>query len=67
MARDNLKPKKILYSRRQTAEAIGCCIDTVITLEKQGRLKPIRLTAKRGAIYYAAREVKALAIPTEAR
>lgn len=61
MAKENPKPKKILYSRRQVAEAIGCGLDTVITLEKQGRLKPIRLTAKRGAVYYAARDVKALA------
>ncbi len=61
MAKDHPKPKKILYSRRQTAEALGCSVDTVERLEKLGRLKPIKLTTKRGAVFYAAHEVKAMA------
>jgi len=34
------KIEKLLYSRREAAAALGCCILTVDNLVKRGELKP---------------------------
>jgi hypothetical protein len=54
--------ERLLYSREQAAEQLGgVSTDTVRRLERQGRLKPVRLTGSRtGKVFYRAEQVHAL-------
>jgi DNA-binding transcriptional MerR regulator len=53
---------RLLYTRRQVAELLGGCdVSTVRRLEKQGRLKAVRLTkSATGMVYFRADDVIAL-------
>jgi len=57
-----LEPQ-LLYSRKQAARLLGyTSIDSVIELEQQGRLTPVRPTAKRnGQVFYRRAELEAIA------
>jgi hypothetical protein len=53
---------QLLYARSETARLLGTSVATVIRLEKQGLLTPVRLTrAKTGAVHHRAEQVHALA------
>ena len=53
---------RLLYTRRQVAELLGDCdISTIRRLERDGSLKPIRLSrSKSGMVFFRAEDVHAL-------
>jgi hypothetical protein len=55
--------QQLLYSRQQTAQALGYrSVASVIRLQREGVLRPIRLTKRRtGQVFYSVEEVRALA------
>jgi hypothetical protein len=61
--RDRPRPKKLILSRKTTAVRLGgVSVATVIRMELDGLLTPIRLTGKkRGQVFYSADEVEARA------
>lgn len=52
---------KLTIDRRGTAEALSCGVQTVLELERQGILTPLKLTGGKSAqTYYAFRQVEGL-------
>jgi hypothetical protein len=45
--RDQTKPARRLYRRRTAAEILNTSISMMKKLEKEGRLKPVRLGSRR--------------------
>jgi len=46
-------PKRLLYPRLEGCEILGgISVASAQRMERQGKLKPIRLNGKRGAVYY---------------
>ena len=61
MSETTIPNKQLLYSRKSAAEALNTSVDTVKRLERQGRLRPIRLTGPRSSVFFPADQVRALA------
>lgn len=57
------KPERVLFSRSDAAHVLGTSVASVWRLEKEGRLKPIKLDPRRPATktYYKANEVYRIA------
>jgi len=54
--------EQILFTRAQVARLIGASVATVVRLERDGRLKPVRLTSRStGQVYFRRADVLALA------
>ena len=53
-------PKRLLQSRKVTAQQLGLSLGTVIRLEQRGMLKPIKLSP-RGMVLHRVEHVQALA------
>jgi len=54
--------ERLLYSRRMAADLLSSNIATIVRLEADGFLKPIRLSRKeRGRVFYTAESVRKLA------
>jgi hypothetical protein len=53
----------LLYSRRDAAHLLSCSVDTLIRLERQGDLSPIRINKKSptASVYYRREQLLALA------
>jgi DNA-binding XRE family transcriptional regulator len=53
---------RLLYTRREVAALYGVSVETLIRLENEGRLTPLKLTAKPGGmVLYKAAEIHELA------
>ena len=48
-----------IISRRRAAEQLGISLSTIIRIEQEGRLKPIRLRPG-GTVFYAVEQIDAL-------
>jgi hypothetical protein len=54
--------ERLLYTRREVSALYGVSVETLIRLENEGRLTPLKLTPKSGAmVLYRAAEVLELA------
>lgn len=54
--------QQLLFTRAQVARLLGCSTSTIIRLQNEGRLTPIRLMRKpTSAVYFKRDEVLALA------
>ena len=53
--------RPLLYPRELTAAVLHCSISTVIRLEKEGRLRTVRLRGETGQVHHPVEDVEALA------
>ena len=51
---------KLLFTRRQSADALSCSISTIVRLEREGQLSKVRLRGKTGQVHNIVEEVEAL-------
>ena len=55
------RTKRLLYSRRQSADALSCSISTIKRLEGEQRLSKVRLSgSSNGKVFNRVSEVEAL-------
>jgi hypothetical protein len=60
--------KQLLISRSEAAHRLGCCAMTLIRLQNDGVLTPIRLSRKAtGRVFYRVAQIEALATHGAAR
>jgi hypothetical protein len=54
--------QRLLYTRREAGALFGCSIETLIRLEGEGRLTPLKLSTRPGGmVFYKAQQVLELA------
>jgi hypothetical protein len=53
--------RPLLYPRELTAAVLHCSVSTVIRLEKEGRLRTVRLRGETGQVHHPVADVEALA------
>jgi hypothetical protein len=52
---------KLLLTRKQAAERLGgISVSTIVRLEQEGRLQPVRLTPRSGQVFYRATDLEML-------